>query len=159
MNNIIFLIVVIIAVVIKVLSSQSSRTKGNDENKSSNRLNAQVSPDNYPVREQHPIVKSAPAVSIAAKAAVQIDPSKESTTEFLARKAESDRQDDIRGRQEALQKERKANAGLQIGTRLYYGDSVPSDSRNTVCGYCGAENLIPERNSGIWQCYFCRERL
>ena len=71
-----------------------------------------------------------------------------STTEMLEEKA----------RQDAM--ERRIHGQLRYAERYLPGDMIPQGRRLVCCGYCNAENLIPERdNPKRYNCYFCRETL
>lgn len=36
---------------------------------------------------------------------------------------------------------------------------VSSSEKVVICGYCGAENIVPVRQVATYSCYFCREKL
>ena len=71
-----------------------------------------------------------------------------STTEMLEEKARQ------------LAEERRIHGQLRYAERYLPGDMIPQGRRLVCCGYCNAENLIPERdNPKRYNCYFCRETL
>lgn len=44
--------------------------------------------------------------------------------------------------------------------RYLPGDPVPQSCKLVICGYCNAENLVPQNDKPEkYTCYFCRERL
>ncbi len=82
-----------------------------------------------------------------------------STTAYLNEKA---KQDAIEHAKDDLEEERRlarAYGNIPPAERLIYGDSVPNGKRCIICGYCGAENLVPLVQRGPYSCYFCREEL
>ena len=59
-----------------------------------------------------------------------------------------------------LAEERRIHGQLRYAERYLPGDMIPQGRRLVCCGYCNAENLIPERdNPKRYNCYFCRETL
>ena len=71
-----------------------------------------------------------------------------STTEMLEEKARQDAE------------ERRIHGQLRYAERYLPGDMIPKGRRLVCCGYCNAENLIPERDDPKrYNCYFCRETL
>lgn len=82
-----------------------------------------------------------------------------STTAYLNEKARQDAIEHAREDREEEMRLKKAYGGLRVAERLYEGDSVPQDRRLCVCGYCGAENLLPMTVREQFCCYFCREPL
>lgn len=83
-----------------------------------------------------------------------------STTEYLRQKAlEDQREHEEEARLEAMRL-RRETGGRRAAQRHYDGDSIPRGMRLVRCGYCGAENLIGEREKqSDFTCYFCREIL
>lgn len=51
------------------------------------------------------------------------------------------------------------NKQLVLATRLMEGDRVPNGYRMQVCGYCGAENIVPMYYKENYGCYFCHEKI
>lgn len=86
-------------------------------------------------------------------------PSSGSTTAYLNEKARRDAIEHAREDREEEMRLNKAYGGLRAAERLYEGDSVPQGKRLCVCGYCGAENLLPVTSRERFSCYFCREPL
>lgn len=82
-----------------------------------------------------------------------------STTAYLNEKAKQDAIEHAREDREEEIRLNKAYGGLRVAERLYEGDSVPQGRRLCVCGYCGAENLLPMVAREHFCCYFCREPL
>lgn len=89
----------------------------------------------------------------------QQDKNKESTTDYLQRKAFEDEQEHLREQMEEERRVKASTGGLPQAERLIEGDSVPAGRKMKVCSYCGAQNLIPENARGKCTCYFCREIL
>ena len=56
-------------------------------------------------------------------------------------------------------KMRQRSDGRTPGRQLLLGDPVPANCRCVICGYCGAENLLPLNSRDRYCCYFCREAL
>lgn len=82
-----------------------------------------------------------------------------STTAYLLEKAEADERAHAREKYEEQKRLRESRGGLIVAERLYDGDPVPGGKRCVVCGYCGAENLVPMTARTQYSCYFCREPL
>lgn len=83
-----------------------------------------------------------------------------STMDYLAQKAKEGRIEHALEKRREEQRLRSETGGRKPALRYYYGDSVPPKMRIVKCGYCGAENLVPERVSQEnYTCYFCRENL
>lgn len=83
----------------------------------------------------------------------------ESTTAYLAKKAEEDAREHAREKWEEEKRLREAKGGLIVAQRYLDGDPVPNGQRCVACGYCGAENLVPMMPRTRYSCYFCREPL
>lgn len=82
-----------------------------------------------------------------------------STTAYLMEKAEADAREHAKEKMEEQRRLQNARGGLAVAERLYDGDPVPQGKRCIVCGYCGAENLVPMMPRTSYSCYFCREPL
>lgn len=83
-----------------------------------------------------------------------------STTEMLGEKAKLDEMEHREEKRRQLAEERRIHGQLHYAERYLPGDMVPKGRRLVCCGYCNAENLIPERdNPKRYNCYFCRETL
>ena len=82
-----------------------------------------------------------------------------STTAYLNEKARQDAIEHAREEREEAMRLHKAYGGLRVAERLYLGDSIPQGRQLCVCGYCGAENLLPQATREQFCCYFCREPL
>lgn len=82
-----------------------------------------------------------------------------STTAYLMEKAEADAKEHAREKFEEQKRLHESKGGLAVAERLYDGDPVPQGKRCIVCGYCGAENLVPLTIRTRYSCYFCREPL
>ena len=82
-----------------------------------------------------------------------------STMAYLEEKARQDAEEHAREKQEETQRLHKNFGGLRVAERLYEGNSVPNGKRCIVCGYCGAENLVPMMPREHYSCYFCREQI
>lgn len=83
----------------------------------------------------------------------------ESTTEYLNRKAELDNREHQKERLERKRAERQNYGNIVYAGRWMEGDPVPPSRRLVICGYCGAENLVPVNDRTAYHCYFCREKL
>lgn len=81
------------------------------------------------------------------------------TTAYLMEKARQDEEEHAREKYEEQMRLNKARGGLRVAERLIDGDMPPRDKRCTVCGYCGAQNLLPMSPRERYSCYFCREPL
>ncbi len=83
-----------------------------------------------------------------------------STTEMLEEKARQDAIEHQEEKRRQLAEERRIHGQLHYAERYLPGDMIPKGRRLVCCGYCNAENLIPERdNPKRYNCYFCRETL
>lgn len=83
-----------------------------------------------------------------------------STTEMLEEKARQDAMEHQEEKRRQLAEERRIHGQLRYAERYLLGDMIPKGRRLICCGYCNAENLIPERdNPKRYNCYFCRETL
>lgn len=83
-----------------------------------------------------------------------------STTEMLEEKARQDAMEHQEEKRRQLAEERRIHGQLRYAERYLPGDMIPQGRRLVYCGYCNAENLIPERdNPKRYNCYFCRETL
>lgn len=83
-----------------------------------------------------------------------------STTEMLEEKARQDAMEHQEEKRRQLAEERRIHGQLRYAERYLPGDMIPKGRRLVCCGYCNAENLIPERdNPKRYNCYFCRETL
>lgn len=83
-----------------------------------------------------------------------------STTEMLEEKARQDAIEHQEEKRKQLAEERRIHGQLRYAERYLPGDMIPKGKRLVCCGYCNAENLIPERdNPKRYNCYFCRETL
>ena len=85
------------------------------------------------------------------------EPKTASTMAYLEEKARQDAVEHAREKQEEAQRLHKNFGGLRVAERLYEGDTVPNGKRCIVCGYCGAENLVPTIPRERYSCFFCRE--
>ena len=84
--------------------------------------------------------------------------SKAKTTDFLREKAEKSNREEQAERAERAGKT-PAVRERRPGVRILPGDPVPHGARKVVCGYCGAENLLPCGDFSPHSCYFCRETI
>lgn len=83
-----------------------------------------------------------------------------STTEMLEEKARQDAMEHQEEKRRQLAEERRIHGQLRYAERYLPGDMIPKGRRLVCCGYCNAENLIPERDDPKrYNCYFCRETL
>lgn len=83
-----------------------------------------------------------------------------STTEMLEEKARQDAMEHQEEKRRQLAEERRIHGQLRYAERYLPGDMIPQGRRLVCCGYCNAENLIPERDDPKrYNCYFCRETL
>ena len=82
-----------------------------------------------------------------------------STMAYLEEKARQDAEEHAKEKREETQRLHKNFGGLRVAERLYEGNSVPNGKRCIVCGYCGAENLVPMMPREHYSCYFCREQI
>ncbi|MCI9464544.1 MAG: hypothetical protein HFI48_11775 [Lachnospiraceae bacterium] len=85
------------------------------------------------------------------------EPEAGSTLEYLEEKARQDAIEHAREKREEAQRLHKNYGGLRVAERFYEGSAVPNGKRCVVCGYCGAENLVPMMPRERYSCYFCRE--
>ncbi len=81
------------------------------------------------------------------------------TTAYLLEKARQDEEEHAREKYEEQMRLNKMRGGLRVAERLIDGDMPPRDKRCIVCGYCGAQNLLPMSPRERYSCYFCREPL
>ena len=82
-----------------------------------------------------------------------------STTAYLMEKAEADQREHAREKYEEQKRLYETRGGLPPAERYLDGDAIPQGKRCVICGYCGAENLIPMVPKTKYSCYFCREQL
>ena len=87
-----------------------------------------------------------------------IKKSKATTTDFLREKAEKTNREEQAERAERAGKT-PAVRERRLGVRILPGDPVPHGARKVVCGYCGAENLLPCGDFSPHSCYFCWETI
>lgn len=92
-------------------------------------------------------------------ASAESEPPKHSTMGYLHEKAKQDEEEHRREEAETARKMRQRSDGRTPGRQLLLGDPVPADCRCVICGYCGAENLLPLNSRDRYCCYFCREAL
>lgn len=109
-------------------------------------------------------VQTGPARTNVAPAQMVTKPAEdvteeESTTAYLAKKAEEDAREHAKEKWEEEKRLREAKGGHMVAGRHLDGDPIPQGSRCVVCGYCAAENLIPMIPRTRYSCYFCREPL
>ena len=82
-----------------------------------------------------------------------------STTEYLAQKA---REDEAEHRKDEYMTKQKLTQGgtLRLGLRIPDDGILPRGTRIVYCGYCGADNVVPNGVSEKgFHCYFCHEQL
>ena len=82
-----------------------------------------------------------------------------STTEYLAEKA---REDEAEHRKDEYMTKQKLTQGgtLRLGLRIPDDGVIPRGMRIVYCGYCGADNVVPNGVSEKgFHCYFCHEQL
>ena len=94
-----------------------------------------------------------------AKKPAQGEPPKHSTMGYLHEKAKQDEEEHRKEEAETARKMRQRSDGRIPGRQLLLGDPVPANCRCVICGYCGAENLLPLNSRDKYCCYFCREAL
>lgn len=82
-----------------------------------------------------------------------------STTAYLMEKAEADQREHAREKFEEQKRLYETRGGLAVAERYLDGDIIPQGKKCVICGYCGAENLIPIVPRTKYSCYFCREAL
>ena len=81
------------------------------------------------------------------------------TTAYLMEKAAADAKEHERERLEEQKRLYEARGGLAVAERYLAENAIPQGKKCVVCGYCGAENLIPVMPGTRYSCYFCREPL
>lgn len=81
----------------------------------------------------------------------------ESTTEYLARKAQEDQVEHQKEKMKDYARMKQEGGGKSFATRYLEGDPIPDYMNVCKCGYCGAENLLPKNARAEYKCYFCRE--
>lgn len=82
-----------------------------------------------------------------------------STMAYLEEKAKQDAREHAREKLAENKRLYENSGGRCAAERLYDGDPVPRGKRCVVCGYCGAQNLLPVTARERYSCYFCREPL
>lgn len=82
-----------------------------------------------------------------------------STTAYLMEKAEADQREHAREKYEEQKRLYETRGGLAPAGRYLDGDTIPQGRKCVICGYCGAENLIPIVPRTKYSCYFCRKPL
>lgn len=130
-------------------------------------------PSNGPMAHGGPMAQNRPAASgrhaqqnrqTAGKAArkaghEQAVQDGNTTTAYLMQKAEEDAREHAREKVEEQKRLYETRGGLAVAERYLLGDMIPQGKRCVICGYCGAENLIPAQPRTKYCCYFCREAL
>lgn len=81
------------------------------------------------------------------------------TTAYLMEKAEADQREHAREKYEEQKRLYETSGGLTPAERYLDGDTIPQGRKCVICGYCGAENLIPIVPKTKYSCYFCREAI
>lgn len=115
---------------------------------------------NTPTATSYPSRSTAGNTSQAKKPApAQSEPPKHSTMGYLHEKAKQDEEEHRKEEAETARKMRQRSDGRTPGRQLLLGDPVPANCRCVICGYCGAENLLPLNSRDRYCCYFCREAL
>lgn len=171
MFDVVVLIVIISAIYIRVKRMK----KDGDDAKGSNSLPGTTVPAHRPEEKpgiprqiggslQTKPAKPRPAQTVqrTAPARSDIQEAKEegnSTTAYLAEKAEADAREHAKEKFEEQKRLYETRGGLTVAERFLDGDIVPQGKRCINCGYCGAENLIPMIPKTKYSCYFCREPL
>ena len=103
---------------------------------------------------------NASSVSRTVEKKTTVSRQAKSTTEMLEEKARQDAMEHQEEKRRQLAEERRIHGQLRYAERYLPGDMIPKGRRLVCCGYCNAENLIPERdNPKRYNCYFCRETL
>ncbi len=82
-----------------------------------------------------------------------------STTAYLMEKAEQDAREHEREKYEEQMRLNRSRGNFCVAERLCEGDMVPQNRQCVICGYCGAQNLLPLNATAGYSCYFCREPL
>lgn len=108
-------------------------------------------PNQHSVRQQNQPAK--------VRQSVKNPEEKGSTMAYLEEKARQDAAEHAREKWEETRRLNQNYGGLRVAQRLFEGDSVPGGQKCVVCGYCGAENLVPMMPREKYSCYFCREPL
>lgn len=113
---------------------------------------------NVPNAQRQQVSMSGAQAKTVAKTSETVT-EEESTTAYLAKKAEEDAREHAREKWEEERRLREAKGGLAVAGRHLDGDPIPQGSRCVICGYCAAENLVPVIPRTKYSCYFCREPL
>ncbi len=144
-------------------SAERTRTFGNSgENRNGSRSGSMRQTDQKAVNRRgmdDPSMRTSVSGSGSGSAAFKEESLEMSTTEYLNRKAMQDQQEHRKEKYLEIQRARKETGGIPQAVRLYEGDSVPRGMQCVKCGYCHADNLIPEGSRAKYTCYFCREEL
>lgn len=151
---------IIIGVVIYIIYKKRKDNIDTDAGRGVGRAGDRVQTTTAPMhRMKKPEQKPIPSVPQSTVFSGTAAASSGSTTEYLNEKARMDAVEHAREDREEEMRLNKAYGGLRVAERLYEGDNVPQGRRLCVCGYCGAENLIPTMARERFCCYFCREPL
>lgn len=152
--------IVICIIVIKVIKSKKEQ---GSQNRSGNggypgqgtlpHQRFQGKPQQTQKSQHGPVLRQTPA----AGQKTQDEPEAGSTMAYLEEKARQDAEEHAREKQEEAQRLHKNFGGLRVAERLYEGNAVPNGKRCIICGYCGAENLVPMMPRERYSCFFCRE--
>lgn len=111
-----------------------------------------------PVKEQRENIPKPPYTPPTS--AMQQQTSEEnSTMAYLNEKARLDEIEHAKEKREESQRLNKNYGGIRVAERLFEGSSIPEGKRCCICGYCGAQNLVPMMPKEQYSCYFCREPL
>lgn len=155
MAGVLLQIVVIWGIVLYIIKKKKSGPNpggGQTPNTTVHTAGSNVSNQQRPqVPMQMPPVKAVTKVPQAAE--------EESTTAYLAKKAQEDARQHAKEKWEEEKRLRETRGGLTVAERHLDGDPIPQGSRCVVCGYCAAENLVPMIPRTRYSCYFCREPL
>jgi len=100
-----------------------------------------------------------PVVNRAVTGTVSPSAAGNSTVEYLAQKAREDEAEHLR--EEYMTKQKLTQGGaLRLGLRIPDDGIIPRGMGVVCCGYCGAENVLPQGMSPkAFYCYFCHEQL
>lgn len=159
-----FFIILMIAIYNNIKRAKERNSmigKDAGSNTVSNQTSAPVNPA-VPVNRNMQMARPPKQTITAIKPAVKEtkeDKDSHATTAYLKEKAEEDARQHAKEKFEEQKRLYETRGGLAVAERYLDGDLIPQGKRCVICGYCGADNLVPMQPRTRYSCYFCREAL
>lgn len=155
----IFTIFIIMVVYLTIYKKKKSLMDDSGDNMRKGQTTIHVTPPQQR-RQNAPYHRNVQNEQITGQSVMPASQSqKGTTTAYLNAKARQDAIEHAKNDMEEQRRLERAHGNIRVAERLFDGDSVPDGKRCVVCGYCGAENLVPFIQREPYGCYFCREIL